>query len=95
MFTVVDLPGALYTQIGGINDRGDICGEWADPETGFWTAFVDSSSKASERQTMLPDGVGTPLTPSAHLQGRETLRRENCHARISGPQVHVLQEHAS
>jgi hypothetical protein len=38
--TVVDFPGALETEIGGIDDRGDICGFWVDPKTGFWTAFV-------------------------------------------------------
>jgi len=40
VFTVVDFPGALETEIGGINERGDICGTWVDPNTGFWTAFV-------------------------------------------------------
>lgn len=40
VFTVVDFPGALETQIDGINDRGDICGVWVDPNTGQWTPFV-------------------------------------------------------
>ncbi len=38
--TVVDFPGALETQVGNINDRGDICGLWVDPKTGVWTPFV-------------------------------------------------------
>ena len=37
---VVDFPGGLETQIGNINDRGDICGLFVDPKTGFWTPFV-------------------------------------------------------
>jgi probable HAF family extracellular repeat protein len=39
-FDVVNFPGGLETQIGAINDRGDISGYWVDPNTGFWTAFV-------------------------------------------------------
>jgi len=39
-FTVVNFPGGLETQIFGINNRGDICGVWVDPNTGFWTPFV-------------------------------------------------------
>ena len=38
--TVVDVPGGLESVIGGIDDRGDICGYWVDPKTGVWTAFV-------------------------------------------------------
>lgn len=39
-FIVMDVPGALETQIYGINNRGDICGVKVDPNTGQWTPFV-------------------------------------------------------
>jgi len=38
--TIVDFPGASGTVVGGINDRGDICGYWLDPDTSVWTGFV-------------------------------------------------------
>ena len=38
--TVLDVPGALETQIYGINDRGDICGVAVNAVTGQWTPFV-------------------------------------------------------
>jgi hypothetical protein len=37
---VLNVPGALETQIYGINDRGDICGVAVDAATGQWTPFV-------------------------------------------------------
>jgi probable HAF family extracellular repeat protein len=40
VFTVLDVPGALETQIWGINDWGDICGVAVNPITGEWTPFV-------------------------------------------------------
>jgi len=42
--TVVDFPGApttaIGTAIGGINDRGEICGWWFNLNTGAGSAFV-------------------------------------------------------
>jgi probable HAF family extracellular repeat protein len=38
--TIVDFPGASATVVGGINDRGDICGYWFDPNAGALTGFV-------------------------------------------------------
>lgn len=40
VFTVVDFPGGLETQIDAISDRGDICGVYISPNTGQWTPFV-------------------------------------------------------
>jgi len=40
VFTAVNVPGGLETQIDAINDRGDICGDFVDPNTGQWTPFV-------------------------------------------------------
>jgi hypothetical protein len=40
VFTVLNVPGSLETQINGINDRGDICGVAIHPITGEWTPFV-------------------------------------------------------
>ena len=40
VFTAINFPGGLETQIDAISDRGDICGVYISPNTGQWTPFV-------------------------------------------------------
>jgi hypothetical protein len=40
VFTMVNYPGSTWTQVSGINDRGVICGHWANPASSWVQGFV-------------------------------------------------------
>ena len=64
VFTAIDFPGAIFTDIVDLNDRGDLVGVWEDPSFGLHGFRLDKNGFTS-----IDDPAQTWPTPSTQSLG--------------------------